>query len=88
MSNPLTKYIAASALAGALAFGGFTIAGAQDSGSTTTPTTTTEQPSTAPTDQAEHCKDKAGDAGTAADSSTTPAPSTSSSTGSSNITNT
>ncbi|MCU1372165.1 MAG: hypothetical protein JWO77_3359 [Ilumatobacteraceae bacterium] len=87
MSNPLTKYIAASALVGALAFGGFTVAGAQDGGSTTT-TPTTEQPSTAPTDQAEHCKDKAGDAGTATDGSTTPAPSTSSSTGSSNITNT
>lgn len=38
MSNPLTKYVAAAAVAGVVAFGGFTIAGAQDGGSTTTTT--------------------------------------------------
>ena len=50
MSHPLTKYVAAGALAGAVAFGGFTLAGAQDGGSTTTtpPATKTFCPSTQP----------------------------------------
>ena len=43
MSNPLTKYVAAAALAGAVAFGGFTIAGAQDSTPSTATTAPTEQ---------------------------------------------
>lgn len=48
MSNPMAKYVAAAGLVGALAFGGYTVAGAQDSGSTTTqPGATTEAP-TAP----------------------------------------
>ena len=45
MSNPMAKYVAAAGLVGALAFGGYTVAGAQDSGSTTTqPGATTEAP--------------------------------------------
>lgn len=46
MSTSLTKYVAASALAGVIAFGGFTIAGAQDGATTTT--APTEQDQTAP----------------------------------------
>ena len=95
MSNPLTKYVAAAGLAGALAFGGYTVAGAQDSGSTTTtqPGATTEAPATPGTapqgerpDGAAGCDQDQGTDGGGTSGETpsetpneTPAPSTSSS---------
>jgi len=54
MSHPLTKYVAAGALAGAVAFGGFTLAGAQDGGSTTT----TPPATTAPANQGHSTRDR------------------------------
>ncbi|HWJ64751.1 MAG TPA: hypothetical protein VNS19_22445 [Acidimicrobiales bacterium] len=60
MSNPLTKYVAAAAVAGAVAFGGFTIAGAQDGGSSTT----TTPPATSQGERPEGCDHDRGEAGT------------------------
>ena len=92
MSTPLTKYVAAAGLAGALAFGGYTVAGAQDSGSTTTtqPGATAEAPATPGTapqgdrpDGAAGCDHDQGTDGGGTSGGTpseTPAPSTSSGT--------
>jgi hypothetical protein len=88
MSNPLTKYVAAAAIAGAVAFGGYTIAGAQHGGSTTTtPPAAQGEPHQAPP-TGEHpggCDHDKGDAGS---SSGPGSDSGSSSNAQSNFTNT